>query len=77
MGCIAWWFIGAFVGLLPGLGGSMSDWMEHMDQLLPRILTKSLIDGNIKGVIGPEGANNAQNNVNDSHCVVCIPTHHL
>jgi len=53
--------IGAFIGLLPGLGGAMSDWMAYgattaanKNEAVP------FGKGNIKGVIGPEGSNNAQ-----------------
>lgn len=53
--------IGAFVGVLPGLGGSMADWMAYGQAVAttpnPRI---PFGNGNIRGVIGPEGANNAQ-----------------
>jgi len=52
-------FIGAFVGLLPGLGGAMSDWMAYGSTVAAHPKEK-FGDGNIKGVIGPEGANNAQ-----------------
>lgn len=53
--------IGAFIGFLPGLGGAMSDWMAYgattaMNQNEKIPFGK----GNIKGVIGPEGSNNAQ-----------------
>jgi len=52
-------FIGAFIGLLPGLGGAMADWMAYGSTVAPHPHDK-FGDGNIKGVIGPEGANNAQ-----------------
>ena len=52
-------FIGAFIGLLPGLGGAMSDWMAYGSTVAAHPNEK-FGDGNIKGVIGPEGANNAQ-----------------
>ena len=52
-------FIGAFVGLLPGLGGAMSDWMAYGSTVAAHPNEK-FGEGNIKGVIGPEGANNAQ-----------------
>jgi TctA family transporter len=52
-------FIGAFVGLLPGLGGAMSDWMAYGSTVAAHPNEK-FGGGNIKGVIGPEGANNAQ-----------------
>ena len=53
--------IGAFIGVLPGLGGAMADWMAYAQAVAstpkPRI---PFGRGNIRGVIGPEGANNAQ-----------------
>jgi TctA family transporter len=52
-------FIGAFIGLLPGLGGAMADWMAYGSTVATHSNEK-FGDGNIKGVIGPEGANNAQ-----------------
>ena len=52
-------FIGAFIGLLPGLGGQMADWMAY-GQAVASNPNEQFGKGNIKGVIGPEGANNAQ-----------------
>lgn len=52
-------FIGAFIGLLPGLGGQMADWMAY-SQAVASNPKETFGKGNIKGVIGPEGANNAQ-----------------
>lgn len=52
-------FIGAFIGLLPGLGGAMSDWMAYGSTVAAHPDEK-FGNGNIKGVIGPEGSNNAQ-----------------
>ena len=53
--------IGAFIGILPGLGGAMADWMAYGQAVAttpnPRI---PFGKGNIRGFIGPEGANNAQ-----------------
>lgn len=53
--------IGAFIGALPGLGGAVSDWMAYGQA----VATTKQPDppfgqGNIRGVIGPEGSNNAQ-----------------
>jgi TctA family transporter len=50
--------IGAVVGVLPGLGAGISDWMAYgaAKAANPR---EAFGDGNIKGVIGPEGSNNA------------------
>lgn len=52
-------FIGAFIGLLPGLGGAVADWMAYSSTVASHPKDK-FGEGNIKGVIGPEGANNAQ-----------------
>ena len=52
-------FIGAFIGLLPGLGGAVADWMAYSSTVASHPKEK-FGNGNIKGVIGPEGANNAQ-----------------
>jgi len=53
--------IGALVGALPGLGGAVSDWMAYGQAVAT---TKNpnppFGKGNIRGVIGPEGSNNAQ-----------------
>jgi|TARA_R110002074_G_scaffold182935_1_gene348014 TctA family transporter len=54
-------FIGAFIGFLPGLGGAMSDWMAYGATTAANQNEKIPFGkGNIKGVIGPEGSNNAQ-----------------
>jgi len=54
-------FIGAFIGILPGLGGAMADWMAYGAAVASDPNPKVAFGkGNIKGVIGPEGANNAQ-----------------
>ena len=52
-------FIGAFIGLLPGLGGAMSDWIAY-GSTVGSHPNEEFGKGNIKGVIGPEGSNNAQ-----------------
>lgn len=52
-------FIGAFIGFLPGLGGGMADWMAYGATTAAHPNEK-FGNGNIKGVIGPEGSNNAQ-----------------
>lgn len=52
-------FIGAFIGLLPGLGGAMADWMAYGSTVAAN-KNEEFGKGNIRGVIGPEGANNAQ-----------------
>jgi len=52
-------FIGALVGLLPSLGGAVSDWLSY-SQAVASNPDEEFGNGNIKGVIGPEGSNNAQ-----------------
>ena len=53
--------IGAFIGLLPGVGGNIVDWLSYGQTVaLNKNEDIQFGDGNIKGVIGCEGANNAQ-----------------
>ena len=53
--------IGAFIGILPGLGGAMADWMAYGQAVATTKNPKVKFGkGNIRGVIGPEGANNAE-----------------
>jgi TctA family transporter len=52
--------IGAVVGALPGLGGAVADWMAYAQTVATnRNETTPFGQGNIKGVIGCEGANNS------------------
>jgi|TARA_B110000259_G_scaffold12740_1_gene13591 TctA family transporter len=51
--------IGAFVGFLPGIGGGVADWMAYGSTLAAHP-NEEFGKGNIRGVIGPEGSNNAQ-----------------
>jgi len=51
--------IGSFIGILPGLGGAVADWLAY-GQAVASNPNEKFGDGNIKGVIGCEGANNAQ-----------------
>lgn len=51
--------IGAIVGFLPGIGGAVSDWLAY-GQTVATNPKEQFGNGNIKGVIGPEGSNNAQ-----------------
>lgn len=53
--------IGAFIGILPGIGGNIADWLAYGQTVATN--KKEPVpfgQGNIKGVIGAEGANNAQ-----------------
>ena len=51
--------IGSFIGLLPGLGGAMADWLAYGSTVAAHPKEK-FGEGNVRGVIGAEGANNAQ-----------------
>ena len=53
--------IGAFVGVIPGIGGSIADWLAYGQTVAINKNEKIPFgEGNIKGVVGSEGANNAQ-----------------
>ena len=53
--------IGAVIGFLPGLGGAVSDWISYGHTVATTKNPKIPFGkGNIRGVIGPEGSNNAQ-----------------
>ena len=54
-------FIGAFVGLIPGIGGAIADWFSYSQTAVAAAKDgEELGKGNVRGVIGCEGANNAQ-----------------
>lgn len=53
--------IGAIIGILPGIGGNIADWLAYGQTAAANKNEKIPFgEGNIKGVIGAEGANNAQ-----------------
>ena len=53
--------IGAFIGVLPGVGGAVADWVAYSQTVALNKNEKIPFgEGNIKGVIGCEGANNSQ-----------------
>lgn len=62
-----WWIslkggiFGAIIGFLPGLGGAVADWIAY-GQTVASVKNPTIPfgKGNIRGVIGCEGANNAQ-----------------
>lgn len=54
-------FIGAFIGLLPGVGGAVVDWLSYGSTVANNPNDKIAFgDGNVRGVVGSEGANMAQ-----------------
>ena len=53
--------IGAFIGIVPGIGGNIADWLSYGQTVAANPKeTVPFGQGNIKGVVGAEGANNAQ-----------------
>ncbi len=63
--CRNWWLvirstvIGAYVGLLPGLGGSVVDWVAYGHAVQSARDKEGFGKGDVRGVIAPEAANNA------------------
>jgi len=49
--------IGGFIGLIPGIGGNIADWFAYSQTAS---YGEKIGNGNVRGVIGCEGANNAQ-----------------
>ena len=60
-----WWLalrcavIGTYIGLLPGLGGSIVDWAAYGHAVQTTKKNPKFGEGDIRGVIAPEAANNA------------------
>lgn len=52
--------IGVFVGILPGLGGSVVDWIAYGTTAQTVKDSQNFGKGDIRGVIAPESANNAK-----------------
>lgn len=53
-------FIGTAIGALPGLGGSIIDWLAYAHTVQSSKDKEQFGKGDIRGVIGPEAANNAK-----------------
>ena len=60
-----WWLvirsaaIGTYVGIIPGLGGSVTDWIAYGHAVQTTRKDPKFGEGDIRGVIAPETANNA------------------
>jgi TctA family transporter len=60
-----WWlvlrsaFIGVYIGMLPGLGGSIVDWVAYGHAVQSAKDKSQFGKGDVRGVIAPETANNA------------------
>jgi len=52
-------FIGAYVGILPGLGGAIVDWIAYGHAVQSASDKSKFGKGDIRGVIAPEAANNS------------------
>jgi TctA family transporter len=52
--------IGVIVGVIPGLGGSVVDWIAYGHTVQTSANKKGFGSGDIRGVIGPESSNNAK-----------------
>ncbi len=51
--------IGTYVGMLPGLGGSIVDWVAYAHTVQSSRDKSQFGKGDVRGVIGPDAANNA------------------
>lgn len=60
-----WWLavrctiIGVYIGMLPGLGGSIVDWVAYGHAKQSEKNSDTMGSGDVRGVIAPEAANNA------------------
>jgi TctA family transporter len=60
-----WWLVlrstvlGVYVGLLPGIGGSVTDWLAYGHAVQTSRNRDQYGKGDVRGVIAPEAANNA------------------
>ena len=69
-GIMDWWrnkwlsarcsIIGVLVGVIPGLGGSVVDWIAYGHTVQTSKNKKDFGKGDVRGVIGPESSNNAK-----------------
>jgi TctA family transporter len=69
-GFVDWWrnlwlscrcaMLGVFIGVIPGLGGSVVDWIAYAHLVQTTKDRDNLGKGDIRGVIAPESANNAK-----------------
>jgi len=53
--------LGVFIGALPGLGGAVTNWMAYGHTVQSSKDRSMFGKGDIRGVIGPEASNNADN----------------
>ncbi len=53
--------LGVFIGALPGLGGSVTNWVAYAHAMQTAKDRSLFGKGDIRGVIGPEASNNADN----------------
>ena len=53
-------FIGSFIGMIPGIGGSCIDWISYSHAKTTEKNTDNFGQGDIRGVIGPEASSNSK-----------------
>lgn len=53
-------FIGVVVGIIPGLGGSVVDWIAYGHSVQTAKDKSQFGKGDIRGIVGPESSNNAK-----------------
>ena len=53
-------FIGSFIGLIPGIGGSCIDWISYSHAKTTVKNNENFGNGDIRGVIGPESSSNSK-----------------
>lgn len=53
-------FIGSFIGLIPGIGGSCIDWISYSHAKTTVKDNENFGNGDIRGVIGPESSSNSK-----------------
>ncbi|MDP1672964.1 MAG: tripartite tricarboxylate transporter permease [Burkholderiales bacterium] len=53
--------LGVFIGALPGLGGAVTNWVAYAHAMQSAKDRSQFGKGDIRGVIGPEASNNADN----------------
>ena len=53
-------FLGSFIGLIPGIGGSCIDWISYSHAKTSVKNNEDFGKGDIRGVIGPESSSNSK-----------------
>jgi TctA family transporter len=67
--------IGVVVGVIPGLGGSVVDWIAYGHAVQTSQDKSKFGSGDIRGVIGPESSNNAKEGGGLVPTLLTLPVH--